>query len=48
MGGFAFTGIALGTVAALAVFHGMRLIGRATGTEQVSEAAEAAVPARED
>ena len=48
VGGFAFTGIALGTVAALAVFHGMRLIGRATGTEQVSEAAEAAVPARED
>ena len=34
VGGFAFTGIALGTVAALVVFHGMRGIGRLTGTER--------------
>ncbi|MFE7605382.1 uracil-xanthine permease family protein [Brachybacterium paraconglomeratum] len=34
VGGFAFTGIALGTVAALAIFHGMRGIGRFTGTER--------------
>lgn len=34
IGGFAFTGIALGTVAALVVFHGMRGIGRLTGTER--------------
>ena len=34
VGGFAFTGIALGTVAALAIFHGMRGIGRLTGTER--------------
>lgn len=33
VGGFAFTGIALGTVAALAIFHGMRGIGRLTGTD---------------
>ncbi|WP_270407326.1 uracil-xanthine permease family protein [Brachybacterium paraconglomeratum] len=34
VGGFAFTGIALGTVAALVVFHGMRGIGLLTGTER--------------
>ena len=34
VGGFAFTGIALGTVAALVVFHGIRGIGRLTGTER--------------
>ena len=33
VGGFAFTGIALGTVAALVVYHGMRGIGRLTGTD---------------
>ncbi len=34
VGGFAFTGIALRTVAALVVFHGIRGIGRLTGTER--------------
>lgn len=33
VGGFAFTGIALGTVATLAVYHGMTQIGRVTGTD---------------
>jgi uracil-xanthine permease len=33
LGGFAFTGIALGTLAALAVYHGMTGIGRLTGTD---------------
>lgn len=31
--GFAFTGIALGTIAALIVYHGMTIIGRCTGTD---------------
>lgn len=47
IGSFAFTGIALGTMAALAIYHGMRMIGRATGTERVSEPAEAVVPDHE-
>lgn len=33
IGGFAFTGIALGTLAALVVYHGMTQIGRLTGTD---------------
>lgn len=33
LGGFAFTGIALGTVATLVVYHGMTQIGRRTGTD---------------
>lgn len=33
IGGFSFTGIALGTLAALVVYHGMSLIGSLTGTE---------------
>ncbi len=34
IGGFSFTGIALGTVAALVVYHGMSAIGGITGTEE--------------
>ncbi|MCL6422560.1 NCS2 family nucleobase:cation symporter [Brachybacterium sp. JHP9] len=33
LGGFSFTGIALGTVAALLIYHGMTWIGRFTGTD---------------
>ncbi|WP_193105653.1 uracil-xanthine permease family protein [Brachybacterium sp. FME24] len=33
LGGFAFTGIALGTLAALGIYHGMTGIGRLTGTD---------------
>jgi len=33
LGGFAFTGIALGTLAALAIYHGMGGLGRLTGTD---------------
>ena len=33
IGGFAFTGIALGTVAALAIYHLMHQLGRITGTD---------------
>ena len=33
LGGFSFTGIALGTVAALLIYHGMTWIGRVTGTD---------------
>ncbi|GAA1322559.1 solute carrier family 23 protein [Brachybacterium rhamnosum] len=33
LGGFAFTGIALGTLAALAIYHGMSGLGRLTGTD---------------
>ena len=47
VGGFAFTGIALGTVAALAIYHLMRQLGRLTGTETVSEPAELVEPSRE-
>lgn len=34
IGGFSFTGIALGTVAALVIYHGMSAIGGITGTEE--------------
>jgi len=33
LGGFSFTGIALGTVAALVIYHGMSQVGRLTGTD---------------
>ncbi|MFC0675322.1 uracil-xanthine permease family protein [Brachybacterium hainanense] len=33
VGGFSFTGIALGTLAALAIYHSMTAIGRITGTD---------------
>lgn len=33
VGGFALTGIALGTLAALLVYHGMTIVGRITGTD---------------
>ncbi len=33
LGGFAFTGIALGTLAALAIYHGMGGLGRLTGPD---------------
>lgn len=33
IGDFAFTGIALGTVAALVIYHGMAQVGRLTGTD---------------
>lgn len=33
IGGFAFTGIALGTLATLVVYHGMTIVGRRTGTD---------------
>jgi len=33
IGDFAFTGIALGTVAALVIYHGMGQVGRLTGTD---------------
>lgn len=37
IGGFSFTGIALGTLAALLVYHVMGILGRLTGTEQDDE-----------
>ena len=39
-GGIQLTGIALGTLAALIIFHVMDQLGRVTGTEQLSEPAE--------
>ena len=44
IGGFAFTGIALGTVAALVIHHGMRQLGRLTGTDVEAREPEAETP----
>ena len=44
VGGFAFTGIALGTVAALVIHHGMRQLGRLTGTDVEAREPEAETP----
>ena len=46
IGGFAFTGIALGTVAALAIYHLMRRVGRLTGTDVETLEPEAEHPSR--
>ncbi|MGP5006646.1 uracil-xanthine permease family protein [Brachybacterium tyrofermentans] len=43
-GGIQLTGIALGTIAALAIFHVMNQLGRVTGTEVESEPAEIVEP----
>ncbi|MGO3314205.1 MAG: uracil-xanthine permease family protein [Brachybacterium tyrofermentans] len=43
-GGIQLTGIALGTIAALAIFHVMNQLGRVTGTEVESEPAEVVEP----
>ncbi|MGP5088395.1 uracil-xanthine permease family protein [Brachybacterium tyrofermentans] len=43
-GGIQLTGIALGTIAALAIFHVMNRLGRVTGTEVESEPAEVVEP----
>ena len=46
LGGFSFTGIALGTLAALAIYHGMGALGRLTGTDvPAALAPEAVAPA---
>ena len=46
LGGFAFTGIALGTLAALAIYHGMGGLGRLTGTDApAGDGASEPVPA---
>ena len=44
VGGFAFTGIALGAVAALVIHHGMRQLGRLTGTDVEAREPEAETP----
>lgn len=44
-GGIQLTGIALGTIAALVIFHVMNQLGRVTGTEVESEPASAVEPA---
>ncbi|WP_299300621.1 uracil-xanthine permease family protein [uncultured Brachybacterium sp.] len=46
-GGITLTGIALGTAAALVIYHLMNQLGRATGTEQVREPAEQVAPSHE-
>ncbi|MGP9537904.1 uracil-xanthine permease family protein [Brachybacterium sp. AOP43-C2-M15] len=46
-GGMELTGIALGTLATLIIYHLMNRLGRATGTELVREPAEAVEPVRE-
>ena len=46
-GSIELTGIALGTIAALIIYHLMHQLGRATGTDQVSEPAEKVAPSRE-
>lgn len=43
-GGIQLTGIALGTIAALVIFHVMHQLGRVTGTEVESEPAEVVEP----
>lgn len=43
-GGIQLTGIALGTIAALVIFHVMNQLGRVTGTEVESEPAEVVEP----
>lgn len=43
-GGIELTGIALGTLATLIIFHVMDRLGRITGTEQVTEPAERTAP----
>ena len=46
-GGIELTGIALGTLATLIIFHVMDRLGRITGTEQVTEPAERTAPTHE-
>ncbi|HJG91910.1 MAG TPA: NCS2 family nucleobase:cation symporter [Brachybacterium massiliense] len=46
-GGIELTGIALGTLATLIIFHVMDHLGRITGTEQVTEPAERTAPTHE-
>ena len=46
-GGIELTGIALGTLAALIIFHVMNQLGRVTGTEQLTEPAEKVAPTHE-
>ena len=46
-GGIELTGIALGTLATLIIFHVMDHLGRITGTEQVTEPAERTAPTPE-
>src|SRR5690606_14193665 len=46
-GGIELTGIALGTLASLIIFHVMDRQGRITGTEQVTEPAERTAPTHE-
>ncbi|MGO1481328.1 MAG: uracil-xanthine permease family protein [Brachybacterium sp.] len=46
-GSIELTGIALGTLAALIIYHLMHQLGRATGTDQVTEPAEKVAPSRE-
>ena len=46
-GGIELTGIALGPLAALIIFHVMDRLGRITGTEQVTEPAERTAPTHE-
>ena len=46
-GGIELTGIALGTLATLIIFHVMDRLGRITGTEQVTEPAERTAPTPE-
>lgn len=41
LGGFSFTGIALGTIAALVIYHAMTYIGRLTGTDSSGHAGAA-------
>ncbi|NMA78984.1 MAG: nitrate reductase, partial [Actinomycetales bacterium] len=46
-GGIELTGIALGTLAALIIFHVMNQLVRVTGTEQLTEPAEKVAPTHE-
>ncbi|HEX7352208.1 uracil-xanthine permease family protein [Brachybacterium sp.] len=45
LGGIQLTGIALGTLAALVIYHLMNLLGRVTGTEPATEGGERRAPA---